>query len=257
MGKVFLVGAGPGDPELITIKAQKTIQQADVVLYDSLVSDALLQTIPRHVKLIHCGKEKYSADTRQEKINALLVKHAQAGKTVVRLKGGDPTLFGLLNEEIACLREHEISFEIIPGVTSGSAASAALGLSLTDRKIAPGATFVAGQLTAEKSDDDIDWRNLAQSQNTLVVYMGVGRLLHIVDELLKQDKAAQTPVAIVEKATLPTQRMTVATLGTIAKIVEVQPVSAPAIVIVGDVVGRLQIIHEVGGSERLKDDHGR
>lgn len=243
MGKVFLVGAGPGDPELITLKAQKAIQRADVVLYDSLVSDALLQTIPRHVELIHCGKEKYAANTRQDKINALMIKYTQAGKMVLRLKGGDPTLFGLLNEEIACLREHEIPFEIVPGVTSGSAASAALGLSLTDRASAPGATFVAGQLTVENTAAGIDWQNLAQSKNTLVVYMGVETLPRIIGELLKEGKAAQTPVAIVEKATLPAQRITVATLGTIVEMAAAQPVNAPAIVIVGAVLQHMEGNH--------------
>jgi len=239
-GKIYLIGAGPGDPELLTVKARKLIDQSDVVLYDSLVGKALIESIPSHVELIHCGKDVYPAEIRQDKINVLMIEHAQLGKTVARLKGGDASLFGRLNDETQALEACNIPYEVIPGISAGVAAAAALTIPLTDRDVASGVSFVTGHFAPDKSEETIDWPSLVNSHHTLIFYMGVAHLEYIEAQLIEHGMESATPVAIIEKVSTPEQRTTSGSLKNIADLAVEKNVQAPAIVIVGKVTGKLR-----------------
>lgn len=239
-GKVYLIGAGPGDPELLTVKARKLIDQSDVVLYDSLVGTALIESIPSHIKLIHCGKDVYLADIRQDKINELMVEHAQRGKMVARLKGGDASLFGRLNDETKVLEQHGIDYKVVPGISAGVAAAAALGIPLTDRGVASGVSFVTGHFAPDKTEETINWQSLVNSQHTLVFYMGVARLEHITAQLIEHGMTASTSTTIIENVSTPDQRVTFGELQNIAALAQEKNVKAPAVVIVGEVAGKLR-----------------
>lgn len=239
-GKVYLIGAGPGDPELLTVKARKLIDQSDIVLYDSLVGTALIESISSHIELIHCGKDVYPADIRQDKINELMVEHVQDGKTVARLKGGDASLFGRLNDETQALEQHGIDYEVIPGISAGVAAAAALGIPLTDRDGVSGVSFVTGHFASDKTEETMDWQSLVNSQHTLVFYMSVARLEHIAVQLIEHSMAESTSVVIIEKISTPDQCVTFGELNNIATLAKEKNVKAPAIVIVGEVAGTLR-----------------
>jgi len=236
---VHIVGAGPGDPELLTLKAHRLLESADVVLYDSLVGERIVDELPGDAELIPIGKDILPAPTRQTEINRLLIENAKLGRAVVRLKGGDPTIFGRLAEEIDVLLEHGIPFEVVPGISSATAASSALGLSLTHREFASSVTFLTGHQALDKPQDLIRWKNLVLSGSTLVIYMGVAQLERISDALQAHGMSANMPVAIVERVSLDDERWVTSRLDMVAEKAELLGVKSPAIILVGQVVSQL------------------
>jgi uroporphyrinogen III methyltransferase / synthase len=238
-GIVYLVGAGPGDPGLLTIKGRELLRSCDDVVYDALVSEELVtaELAGRAVQLHFVGKRGGdSGSTRQDEIGALLVRLARDGRRVVRLKGGDPFVFGRGGEEAQTLARAGVAFEIVPGVTAGTAAPAYAGIPVTHRGAATAVTFVTGHEDPDKDESGTDWHALARSGATLVLYMSVRTLPEIVRELLAGGRAADTPAAVIERGTYPSQRVITATLATIAERTREAEVAAPAIAIVGDVV---------------------
>jgi uroporphyrinogen III methyltransferase/synthase len=236
IGKVYLVGAGPGDPGLISLRAVDCLQKADVVLYDGLVNPLLL----RHTQAA-CERtcRSPSPDGRvllQDEINERLVANAHAGKTVVRLKGGDPYIFGRGSEEAAYLKSHGIPFEVVPGITAAVAAGEYAGLSLTHRDSASTVTFVTGHEAPDKPDNEVDYELLAGTPGTLVFYMGLARLPQIVQSLLDHGKSSETPTAVISRATTPLQRTVSGTLEDISAIVSDAGLHAPSLIIVGKCV---------------------
>ena len=234
-GEVVLVGAGPGDPELLTIKALRALQDADVILHDRLVSDAILDLARRDAARICVGKSAGGASTPQEEINALLIRHAAEGKRVVRLKGGDPFIFGRGGEELEALAAAGVDFSVVPGITAAAGVAAYAGIPLTHRDHAHAVTFVTGH--SGEDGREPDWRALAAAGTTAVFYMGLGRLEHIVDRLLEHGAATALPAALIGQGTLPQQRVISATLGSIADAVRGSAIASPALLVVGSVVG--------------------
>lgn len=232
-GKVYLVGAGPGDPELITLKGMRLLREADVVLHDRLLNEELLRGLK--AEIIDVGKAPGRHKLSQEEINELLVKKAREGKIVVRLKGGDPYLFGRGGEEALALREAGIPFEVVPGVTSAIAAPALAGIPVTHRGISTAFTVVTGHEEAGK-DRELDWRALARLGGTLVVLMGVGRIRENTSMLLDGGLSPQTPAAVIERGSWPDQRCVRGTLGDIAERAHSAGVKSPAVLVVGGVV---------------------
>lgn len=243
MGRVWLVGAGPGDPELLTLKAVRAIAQADVILVDDLVSPAVLTYKKPTARVIHVGKRGGCASTPQAFIERLMMTEAKAGYAVVRLKGGDPFIFGRGGEERQHLVEQGIVVEVVNGITSGLAAASSLGVPLTHRDYAQGCIFVTGH--GAKEDGAIDWQALAQlcmSQRfTLVVYMGVGRARTIQQGLLQGGWAINTPAAVVQSASLLEQKTCVTTLSALADEIERLALHSPAVLVVGEVVATADI----------------
>jgi uroporphyrin-III C-methyltransferase len=235
MGKVYLVGAGPGDPELITVKGLKCIQQADVILYDRLINEELLTYAKQDAELIFCGKLPGYHTMQQETINHFLIRHAKKGKTVVRLKGGDPFVFGRGGEEAEALAKHGIDFEIVPGITSGIAAAAYAGIPVTHRDFSSSVAFITGH-KREGSKEEIKWESLAKGIDTLAIYMGISNLPYIRDQLLKHGKAPTTPVAVVQWGTLLEQKTVTATLETVVDVVHQHRIENPSMIIIGEVV---------------------
>ncbi|PDM39771.1 uroporphyrinogen-III C-methyltransferase [Parageobacillus yumthangensis] len=235
MGKVYLVGAGPGDPELITVKGLKCIQQADVILYDRLINEELLSYAKKDAELIFCGKLPGYHTMQQETINHFLVRYAKKGKTVVRLKGGDPFVFGRGGEEAEALAKHGIEFEIVPGITSGIAAAAYAGIPVTHRDFSSSVAFITGH-KRKGSEEEIKWENLAKGIDTLAIYMGISNLPYICDQLTKYGKAPSTPVAVIQWGTTSEQRTVTATLSTIAEVVAKEKIENPSMIIIGNVV---------------------
>lgn len=233
-GEVYLVGGGPGDPELLTLKALRLMQQADVVLYDRLVSDGVMDLVRRDAERIYVGKRRSEHAMQQENINQLLVDLAKEGKRVLRLKGGDPFIFGRGGEEIELLAQHQIPFQVVPGITAASGCAAYAGIPLTHRDYAQSVRFVTGHL----KDDSINkqWPELANPTQTLVFYMGLVGLRDICSSLIAHGRAATTPVALIERGTTQQQRVILGDLATIADIVASQEVHAPTLFVVGDVV---------------------
>ena len=238
---VYLVGAGPGDPELITVKGLNALRRADVVLYDRLANPELLAEVPPAAEKIDVGKRpRDPQQTRQEVINALLVEHGRTGKNVVRLKGGDPYVYGRGGEEAIALRESGVPYEVVPGVTSAIAAPASAGIPVTHRGIANGFAVFSGHEAEGAEEDGIAWA-AAVAIPTAVFLMGVERLPKIVAKLLEFGRDPMTPVALVSRGTLPEQRLAT---GTLADILDgVEGIEAPAVIVVGDVVR----LHEVIG----------
>lgn len=233
-GIVYIVGAGPGDKKLITLKGVECLQQADVVIYDLLLNDTLLEHCPAHTEKIKAPDPRVRA-TRQTEINHLLIQHAKDGKTVVRLKGGDPYIFGRGGEEAMALAEAGIPFEIVPGVTSAIAASAYAGIPVTHRDYASSVAFVTGHSAALHHDSNINWESLATAVDTLVVYMGVAHLPQIVERLITHGRNPQTPVSLVRVGTTPQQFVVQGTLADIVEKVEAVQLKSPAIIVVGEV----------------------
>lgn len=231
LGEVYLIGAGPGDPDLLTLRALQLLQQADVVLYDRLVPDAVLDRSRRDAERIFVGKEA-GDHTVQDRIHELLVHYARHGLRVARLKGGDPFVFGRGGEEIEVLTRHNIPYISVPGITAALGAASAAGIPLTHRRLAQSVTFVAGHVL---EDEALDWRSLAGPRQTVVFYMGVSHLDRIVAKLREAGAKADHPAAIVERATLPEQRTLRGTLETIVEVARKASVTAPALLIVGDV----------------------
>jgi uroporphyrin-III C-methyltransferase/precorrin-2 dehydrogenase/sirohydrochlorin ferrochelatase len=233
-GFVSLVGAGPGDPELLTLRALRVMQRANVVLYDHLVAPALVDLARRDAERIYVGKEKDNHALAQDEINALMVRLAREGKRVVRLKGGDPFIFGRGGEEIDSLAAQGIAFEVVPGVTAAAGAASYAGIPLTHRDYAHACVFVTGHL--KDGAAQLDWTSLVRPRQTIVVYMGVSGLAAICAGLVEHGLAGSTPAAVVEKATLPGQRVVEGTLGTLAEEALLAGVRPPALLIVGEVV---------------------
>ncbi|TYR78749.1 uroporphyrinogen-III C-methyltransferase [Priestia megaterium] len=235
MGKVYLVGAGPGDPDLITLKGLKAIQQADVILYDRLVNKELLKYAKADADLIYCGKLPGYHTLKQETINNFLVKFAKKGKAVTRLKGGDPFVFGRGGEEAEALIKNGLAFEVVPGITSGIAAAAYAGIPVTHRDYSASFAFVTGHRKGSEQDS-IKWENLAKGVDTLAIYMGVRNLPYICEQLIKHGKDPYTPIALVHWGTCKAQRTITGTLASINDIVKEKKVENPSMIIVGEVV---------------------
>lgn len=233
-GEVYLIGAGPGDPDLLTFKAARLLQSADVVLYDRLVAPAILDMARRDAQRIYVGKRRADHTLPQTDINQLILQLAQQGKRVVRLKGGDPFVFGRGGEEIELLAQHQIPFQVVPGITAANGASCYAGIPLTHRDHAQSVRFVAGHLKAGSVDHD--WKTFLSPTETLVFYMGLVGLPIICEQLLAHGRAPDTPVALVEHGTQEDQRVLVGTLTSIAGIVAMEQPKAPTLIIVGDVV---------------------
>ncbi len=234
--KVYLVGAGPGDPGLITVKGQECIQIADVIIYDYLASPALLRHAPPDTEMIYVGKKGGDHTLSQDGINALIVEKAKAGLTVCRLKGGDPFIFGRGGEEAEVLAAKGIPFEVVPGVTSAIAAAAYAGIPLTHRKLTATLAFVTGHEDPHKEESSIDWESLARGIGTLVFFMGVKNLPDITRRLIANGKSPDTPVALIRWGTTPGQQTVTGTLDNITERVKKAGLKSPAIIVVGEVV---------------------
>ena len=235
-GFVSLVGAGPGDPGLITVAGVEALARADVVVYDRLVNPRLLDLAPEAAERIFAGKGPRAHTMSQDEINALLIERAREGKRVVRLKGGDPFVFGRGGEEAQALAAAGVPFEVVPGVSSAVAAAAYAGIPVTHRGVASSVAFVTGHEDPEKAERDVDWARLGNAVDTLVLLMGVGQLAEIAGRLLDAGRDASTPAAVIEWGTLPRQRVVEGNLGDIVSKVEDAGIGAPAVAVVGEVV---------------------
>jgi uroporphyrin-III C-methyltransferase / precorrin-2 dehydrogenase / sirohydrochlorin ferrochelatase len=243
-GSVALVGAGPGDPGLLTLAGLRALQGADVILYDRLVSAEVLALARREAELIEVGKSGGGHSVSQARIHELLVEHARAGRRVVRLKGGDPMIFGRGGEELEHLRRAAIPFEVVPGVTAALACAAYAGIPLTHRAYSGSVRFVTAH--CRESVDATDWRTLAAGCETLAVYMGLATLPLLCRELIRHGRAAATPVACVENASRPEQRVIVGTLGDIESLAAGHAVRSPALLVVGEVAALAPLLHWFG-----------
>lgn len=232
-GFVSLVGAGPGDAGLLTLKGLQEIPQADVVLYDALVSDGILSLVRRDAERIFVGKRARGGRTPQEDTNALMVRLAREGRRVVRLKGGDPFVFGRGGEELETLARHQIPFSVVPGITAAVGATAYAGIPLTHRDYAQSAVFVTGHRKADAPD--IEWQTLARSHQTLVIYMGALKAALIAERLQQHGRSPDTPAAVISQGTLPAQKTATGTLANLAELAETAP--NPALIVIGEVVG--------------------
>lgn len=234
IGRVAIVGAGPGDPELLTVKALRRLQAAEVVVYDRLVAPEILDHVRADALRIYAGKGPRAHACSQKEINALLVEHALQGRRVVRLKGGDPFVFGRGGEEMDELRAHGIPVEIVPGITAATGCAAAAGVPLTHRDHVQAVTFVTGH-ARDGGDAALDWAALAARGQTVVIYMGVGQAARAAERLMAQGVKADMPVAVVEKGTTPEQRVVATTLARLQDSIETHAIKAPALLIIGEV----------------------
>ncbi|HKM37566.1 MAG TPA: siroheme synthase CysG [Thiopseudomonas sp.] len=246
-GEVYLVGAGPGDPDLLTFKALRLMQQADVVLYDRLVAPAILDLCRRDADRMYVGKQASNHSVPQDQINQKLVELALQGKRVVRLKGGDPFIFGRGGEEIAELAAQQIPFQVVPGITAASGCSAYAGIPLTHRDYAQSVRFVTGH--AVDGVLDLPWTELAVPMQTVVFYMGLGCLAAICEQLIAHGRAASTPIALIENGTTPQQRVFVGTLATMVEQLSAAFVQSPSLIIVGEVVALRDSLQWFAGAE--------
>ncbi|MGP4059778.1 uroporphyrinogen-III C-methyltransferase [Halobacillus litoralis] len=233
MSKVYIVGAGPGDYDLITLKGLKTIQQADVILYDRLINEELLNEAGENTEMVFCGKRPDHHALSQKTINHLLCKYALQGKTVTRLKGGDPFVFGRGGEEAEELARKNIPFEIVPGISSGVAAPAYAGIPVTHREYSSSVAFISG-VSKLGEDEEEYWEHVVKSMDTLCIYMGVKKLPDICDRLLKYGREADTPIALVQWGTTEQQKTVTGTLTTIVE--KARHIENPSMIVVGDVV---------------------
>ncbi len=233
-GKVHLVGAGPGDPDLLTVKAARLLREADVVVIDHLVSPQVLALIGAQAERIHAGKQRNHHTLKQHEINALLVSLARQGRQVVRLKGGDPFVFGRGGEEMQELVAAGIEFEVVPGITAACGVSAYAGIPLTHRDFAQSCTFVTGHL--KDGSAELDWAGLARPRQTVVIYMGLTALAQICAKLIEHGLPADHPAAVVQQGTTASQRVVTGTLADLARRVEQAGLESPALTIVGEVV---------------------
>lgn len=241
--KVFLVGAGPGDPELITLKAKRVLEEAHVVIYDRLVGDGVLNFVNPDAELIFVGKESSFHSSPQEEINELISSRAKEGRIVVRLKGGDPFIFGRGGEEATHLFSEGVPFEVIPGITAASGISAYAGIPLTDRRYSPAVTFITGHRMKGEGIEGLDWQALAQLNHTLVFYMGVANLSEITKNLIINGRDMSTPAAVVSRGTMPEQTTILGTLADISEKSKEQEISPPALLIIGEVVNLSVILN--------------
>ena len=243
MGKVYLVGGGPGDPGLMTLKGKTLLECADVVIYDALISEQILAMINPIAEKIDAGKRMGRHSLLQEETTNLLIEKAQNNAIVVRLKGGDPFIFGRGGEEMEDLIKAGVSVEIVPGVTSGIAAPAYAGIPLTHRNYSSSVTFVTGHEMSGKYRPSVNWETMAKSAETIVIYMGIHNLGNIIPELLKGGLNIDTPIALVRWGTRPEQQELIGTLGDIIEKIEKSGFSAPAIAVIGKVVNLHDILN--------------
>lgn len=251
-GKVFLIGAGPGDPELMTLRALRMLREADVVVYDRLVSDQILAMHAPGARLIPVGKAPKCHTVPQDRINQILLEQARAGHRVARLKGGDPMIFGRGSEEAAFLMGHGIAVEYAPGITAAQGASCSTGVPLTHRGLATSVQYVTGHRQADKVLD-LDWKRLADPDTTLVIYMGVANIGQIAMGLMTENLPGSTPVLAVGKATTPDERRLVSRLDRVATDVRAAGLDAPTLFIIGKVVS---LYAERPVAELLEHAHG-
>lgn len=252
-GCVYLVGAGPGDPDLLTVKAVRLLREAEVVVYDRLVSDEVLALVPRGAARLYVGKATGRHTLRQDEINRLLADVARTGKRVVRLKGGDPFIFGRGSEEAEYLARHGIRFEVVPGVTAASGCSAAVNIPLTHRGLATSVRYVTGHMQ-DNGDLHLDWQGLANPDTTLVIYMGSATLRLLAQKLIAHGLPADTPAAAVSQGTTPRQQVVFAQLHDIADQVVDMDLSPPMLTIIGKVVDVAAVLAPARYSAGRHDD---
>jgi uroporphyrin-III C-methyltransferase len=243
LGKVYLVGAGPGDPGLLTLKGKVLLEHADVVIYDALVSPEILAMINPKAERINAGKRRGRHSLVQEETTQLLIEKAQTHAVVVRLKGGDPFVFGRGGEEMEDLVQAGVSVEVVPGITSGVAAPACIGIPVTHRQHSSSVTFVTGHEAAGKYRPSINWAAIAHSSETIVIYMGVHNLTYISNQLIAAGLDPETPIALIRWGTRPEQEKLIGTLATIVEQVEATGFEAPAIAVIGNVVNLHAVLH--------------
>ncbi|NMM41360.1 siroheme synthase CysG [Pseudoalteromonas arctica] len=243
-GEVYVIGAGPGDPELLTLKALQLMQQADVVVYDYLVSDEIMDLVRRDADLICVGKRLGDHSVAQKDTNQMLVDFAKQGKKVCRIKGGDPFIYGRGGEEVQVLAANKVNYQIVPGITAAAGCSAYAGIPLTHRDHAQAIQFVTGH--CKKDGQELDWQSLAKPNQTLAIYMGVIKSPHIQAQLLKHGRSADAPVAIIENGTRKNQRVVTGKLGELADLIERHSIISPALLIIGEVVSLHDQLHWFG-----------
>ena len=241
-GKVYLVGAGPGDPKLITLRAVELIKKADVVLYDRLVSKKILAMIPKRAVSIYVGRAVGDDTTHQDSTNELMVKYAKLKKSVVRLKGGDPIIFGRGGEEAEFLKSFNVKYEIIPGITSGIGSATYAGIPLTHRQFASSVVFVTGHEDPEKKTEVVKWKKLARSVDTIVIMMGLSRIEVISRKLIEGGMDKDMPVAVIQNGTTSKQKMLKGTISNIANKIKRNTIKPPTNIIIGRVVDLSDII---------------
>lgn len=249
INKVYLVGAGPGDPELMTLKGARVLGESEVVIYDRLAPAGVLK-LAASAELISVGKEPGAPLNSQDYINRLMAFHALRGKKVVRLKGGDPLIFGRGGEEAEYLLSRGVPFEIVPGVTAASGVAASSGIPLTDRRYSSAVTFVAGHRAAGTGLDTVDWPSLSALGHTLVFYMGIANIMEITGSLLKHGRPGATPAAIVSRATMPGQKVVFGTLSDIAEKCVQEALPAPALLIIGEAASH-SVLRDITGEPFL------
>lgn len=234
-GKIWLVGAGPGDPELLTLRAARLLTRAEIVVHDGLVDPAILDLVPRSARLISVAKSRARHTLPQEEINALLARHARAGREVVRLKGGDPFIFGRGGEELEAARAAGIAVEVVPGISAANGAAAAAQIALTHREASSIVSFVAGQC---KGLAEQDWAGLAGKGRTLVIYMGVATAAQIAEKLMADGLAPDMPLAVIENGARANMRVLRGLLAGLPELIESETVVSPALIVIGDVTAR-------------------
>ena len=238
LGRVSIIGTGPGDPDLLTLKALQRMQDADVVLYDKLIGPEILDYVRRDAERLYVGKSAGDHHKSQDEIHALMVAHAKAGAHVVRLKGGDPFIFGRGGEEVEYLAARNVPVEVVPGVSAANGCAASAGIPLTHRDHANGVTFVTGHSKA--GEPDLDWASLASLDQTLVIYMGRANAVHISQQLITHGLSSSTPVAVIENGSLPNQKVVRGIVSDLARMIDEAQIDGPALLIIGDVAGSVQ-----------------
>ncbi|MCZ6798075.1 MAG: siroheme synthase CysG [Gammaproteobacteria bacterium] len=249
-GEVYLVGAGPGDPDLLTFKALRLMQKCDVVVYDRLVSEPILDMVRRDAEKIYAGKARAQHSIAQESINQMLVRLAKEGKRVLRLKGGDPFMFGRGGEEIDKLIEHNIDFQVVPGITAASGCTSYAGIPLTHRDYSQACIFVTGH--QKEGRKELNWAMLSHSNQTVVFYMGLDNVKRICESLKSHGRNASTPAALIEKGTTSVQRVFIGDLNTLPEIVDNNDVRAPTLIVVGEVVELHKKLHWYKPGKEIK-----
>jgi uroporphyrin-III C-methyltransferase len=236
LGKIYICGAGPGDPKLLTIRALELINKSDVILYDRLIGNGIVKLFPKETEKVYVGRNIGDPTTHQNKTNELMLEHSRKGKQVLRLKGGDPFIFGRGGEEAEFLNDNNIQYEIIPGITSGIGAAAYSGIPLTHRKYSSSVAFVTGHEDPEKKTPEVKWEKLLDAVDTVVIYMGTEKMETIIDKIRKGNTSEKTKVAIIENGTLDSQRIISGEIGNIVKKSKDENIRPPAIIIIGETV---------------------